>query len=54
MKTREVISVAKSGANLGSRMTDDHNNLFRILNWRQDLVPTPASWEKAEAATTGR
>jgi hypothetical protein len=38
----------------GILWTDDHNNLFRILNWRQDLVPTLASREKTEAATTGR
>jgi hypothetical protein len=33
--------------------TDDHNNLFTILQWRQNLVPTLALWKKAPDANAG-
>jgi hypothetical protein len=33
--------------------TDDHNNLFSILKWRRNLVPTFASWDQIRGANTG-
>jgi hypothetical protein len=35
----------------GILWTDDHNNLFSILNWRQNLVPTLALWDKTRGAS---
>jgi hypothetical protein len=31
---------------LGILWTDDHNNLFSILRWKENLVPTLALWGK--------
>jgi hypothetical protein len=36
----------------GILWTDDHNNLFSILQWRQNLVPTLALWDKTRSAST--
>ena len=34
----------------GILWTDDHNNLFHILRWRDNLAPTLALWEKGAAS----
>jgi hypothetical protein len=40
-------------ASPGIHWTDDHNNLFSILEWRQNLLPSFALWNKARDTGAG-